>query len=45
MCMNVLPARISCTMGVPDTRGQKRGSDLLELELRMVVAHHVGAGN
>ena len=26
-------------------RGQKKALDLLELELRMVVSHHVGAGN
>ena len=26
-------------------RDQKRGSDPLELELQMVVGHHVGAGN
>lgn len=26
-------------------RGQKRVLELLELELEMVVSHHVGAGN
>jgi hypothetical protein len=30
----------------PDTHGiQKRTSDPLELELRVVVSHHVGSGN
>ena len=31
---------------VPDTlRGQKRELDPLELELNMILSHHVGAGN
>lgn len=35
-----------CTMCMPDThRGQKRVSNPLELELWMVVNHHVGAGS
>ena len=35
-----------CTMCVSVAgRGQKRVSDPLELELQMVVSHHVGAEN
>ena len=35
-----------CVLCVPGTGGgQKRASYLLELELQMVVNHHVGAGN
>jgi hypothetical protein len=34
-----------CTMCLPNAcRGQKRESDPLELELEMVVSHHVSAG-
>jgi hypothetical protein len=34
------------TAYAPDTqRDQKRESDCLELELQMVVSHHVDAGN
>jgi hypothetical protein len=48
MCVAVLPVCmyvcIYCATYVPATRGQKRPSGLLELELQMVVNHHVGAG-
>lgn len=35
-----------CTKYVPGAlRGQKKASDFLELQLEMVVNHHVPAGN
>lgn len=37
------PVYTTCTSGA--CRGQKRASDPLELKLRMVVSHQVGAGN
>ena len=41
-----LAAGYLCTMYVPGVhRAQKRVWDALELKLRMVVSHHVGAGN
>lgn len=45
MCLSVLPACM-CSMHVPGAcRGQKRGSDPLdlELELGMVIICHMGA--
>jgi hypothetical protein len=47
MCVIVLPACMqSRTMCVPDAcGGQKRMPNPLELELQVVVSHHVGAGN
>lgn len=44
--MSVLSAYVHVYLCVPGIlRGQKRASDSLELELRMVIIHHVGAGN
>lgn len=44
--MNVLSACVHVYLCVPGVlRGQKRASDSLELELRMVIIHHVGAVN
>jgi hypothetical protein len=35
-----------CPTDVPGTRGgQKTTSDTLELELQLVLSHHLGAGN
>lgn len=34
-----------CTMCIPGARGQKMVSEALELELWIVVNHHVDAGN
>ena len=46
ICISVLFACNMDIICVSGTRGgQKRVSDLLELELRMVVSHHVDAGN
>jgi hypothetical protein len=41
MNMDVLPACMSVYHGA--CRGQNKVSDILELELQMVVSHHVGA--
>lgn len=43
MCMSVLPARM-CAHQV-HALGEYKVSDLLELELWMILSHHVGAGN
>lgn len=40
MYIGVLPPGMPCVNG-----GQKATSDLLELELQLVVTHHEGAGN
>jgi hypothetical protein len=46
MCLGVLSAMYVCVGGMPSThRGGKRELDFLELELQMVVSHHVSAGN
>ena len=46
MYMGVLPALCPCATFMLDVlRGQKRALDSLELELQMVVSHHVGAWN
>ena len=45
MCMNVLPAGVGVLCLCSACRDQKRPSTSLELELQMVVSHHVGAGN
>lgn len=46
MCMGVFLYLILCATSVPAAyRGQKRVSDLLELQLQMIMNHHVGAGN
>jgi len=43
MCISVLP---TCVSHAPlMSSGHKRALDTLELELQMVVSHHVGAGN
>jgi hypothetical protein len=33
------------TLCIPDAHGAKKVSDILELELKMVVSHRVGTGN
>jgi hypothetical protein len=40
MCVCVC---VQCVSGAH--RGRKRPSDLMELELQLVVSHHVSAGN
>lgn len=35
----------TCTLCMPDTLRVKKASDSLELELGVVVSHHVGTGN
>lgn len=44
MCVRVLPVYMFVTTGVHCSRGQKRTSDAMGLELQ-AVSHHVGKGN
>jgi hypothetical protein len=46
MCMSGFLHVCMCTICVPGALGSQKGEmDPLELELWMVVNHHVGAGN
>lgn len=46
LCMSVLSALCMCTTDVLGVHGDhKKASDLLELELRMVVKHYVDVGD
>ena len=45
-CVGVLPVCFICTTYKTGTHGaQKRALDHLELKLKMVMSHHVGAEN
>lgn len=45
MCLGVLPHIHLCTTYMPGFFKDPEGDQKVELELGMVVSHHVGAGN
>ena len=47
LCVCLLGLHVCmCTICISDASGgQRKAADLLKLELRMIVSHHVGSGN